>query len=131
MVGAIAAAGIGLVLLTRRGAMAKRPGEPIQAEITFQHKGPAVNVWAGWGYAQSQTVGRGPLSGWTYGVVPTLNDPTFADGQYSILVEGVIPGLGEGKYDILLFGQEEGGLLDPGGGGFPVAKWFDELLTVV
>lgn len=104
----------------------KTPGASCRATITFLHSGGGGSFDVGIGLAPASTFGHNNVTDWyaLATVIPNHSTPT----NVTVVVNFLWPtGLADGNYDSLKFIQVAGGGRDPGGNGFLLANWDDDV----
>ncbi len=107
-------------------AISKLPGAACSVTLTFSHRGPGGTFDVGIGLAPSELVGHNPVVGWFPLAKAIPAHSAFT--SVSVVVTFAWPSsLGDGNYDTLKFIQVAGGPRDPGGGGFLLADWDEDV----
>lgn len=108
--------------------IAKTPGAVCSATLSFQHKGGGGNFDVGIGLAPASTFGHNNVTDWfaLLKAIPAHTSFTLV----TVVVSFLWPSnYANGNYDALKIIQVEGGPRDPGGNGFLLANWDDDVYS--
>jgi len=123
-IGMVSERGIGAI-----GGLAKSIGDTFTATLTFQYQGPGGNFDVGIGFAPAALVGFQNVTNFYPTTVSLPLVSTWT--SRTVTVGGQIPtGMAPGLKDILKWIQIAGGSRDPGGNGYQLADWDQDVYEI-
>jgi len=107
----------------------KTPGQAFTVALTFDHQGRGGNFDIGVGFAPAAAIGYQNVTSWAF-ITQTIPDETNWTAK-TAYITGLIPTtMALGLKDILKWIQITGGPRDPGGNGFLLANWDQDVYDI-
>lgn len=109
-------------------AVAKKPGDVCTVTLSFQHRGGGGSFDVGIGLAPAGAAGQNNVTDWFAATKAIPAHASFT--AVTQVIQFTWPtNYASGNFDALKFIQTAGGLRDPGGNGFKLADWDQDVYS--
>ena len=113
------------------GTISKYPGGQFAANLLFEYQGPGGTVDVGLGFAPAAAIGFQNVTDWFSVTVTLPAAATWITGPIVGVTSTIPYTMALGLKDILKWVQTAGGPRDPGGNGFLIADWDEDVYNVI